>query len=187
MSTGPRTETRDGNPDAEVAILKTVKGTVIKILSAHSIAHPGNVWFTLTGTKGSIETPRGSAEKPVVYVEGKGEPHRWRSVEWDEISEPVPEEAKKAGHGGGDYFLGDGFIRAILEGRDTPINAYRAADYTVPGIMAARSAENGGIVLPLPDLRPEARKELRVRPPSLVQLEAAREPRHPARTRRRST
>ena len=36
----------------------------------------------------------------------------------------------------------------------TPIDVYRAIDYALPGILAARSAELGGAPIPIPDLRP---------------------------------
>jgi len=57
LSMAAHTSPEDGNPDAEVAILKTAKGRVIKTLCAHTIAHPGNSWYTLMGTKGSVENP----------------------------------------------------------------------------------------------------------------------------------
>lgn len=36
-----------------------------------------------------------------------------------------------------------------------PIDAYRGLDYTVPGIVARQSAEQGGVLLPVPDFRPK--------------------------------
>lgn len=159
LSTGPHTSPEDGNPDVEVAILRTERGKVIKILCAHTIAHPGNSWYTLMGTKGSIETPRGSAKNPVVYFEGEGERHKWRELEWDEFNANVPEEALKWGHGGSDWFLFDGFLKAILDDADPPIDVYRAADYTVPGICAVRSALQGGSSVVVPDLRPDVRNK----------------------------
>jgi len=159
LSTEAHTSPEDGNPDAEVAILKTEKGKIIKILCAHTIAHPGNSWYTLMGTKGSVETPRGSAKKPVVYFEGEDELHKWRELEWEEFNAQVPEEALKWGHGGSDWFLFDGFLQAIINDTDPPINVYRATDYTVPGICAVRSSLQDGAAVAVPDLRPEARKK----------------------------
>ena len=34
-----------------------------------------------------------------------------------------------------------------------PIDVYRMADYTLPGILAARSAEQGGQAIAVPDVR----------------------------------
>lgn len=158
LSTGSHTSPEDANPDAEVAILKTANGRVIKILCAHTIAHPGNSWYSLMGTKGSVETPRGSAKKPVVYFEGEHQAHKWQELEWEQFNAKVPEEALEWGHGGSDWFLFDGFLKAIRDNTDTPVNVYRATDYTVPGICAVRSALQGGAAVAIPDLRPEPRK-----------------------------
>lgn len=159
LSTGAHTSPEDGNPDAEVAILKTEKGRILKILCAHTIAHPGNVWYTLMGTKGSVETPRGSAKKPVVYFEEKGERHKWKELEWEEFRAKVPDEAQRWGHGGSDWFLFDGFLDAIIHDTAPPIDVYRSTDYTVPGICAVRSALQDGDAIAIPDLRPAARKK----------------------------
>jgi predicted dehydrogenase len=153
LSTGAHTSPEDGNPDAEVAIFKTDKGRVLKILIAHTIAHPGNSWYTLFGTKGSLETPRGSAQKPVVYFEGEAESHRWKALEWEEFYAPMPEEAKQSGHGGSDWFVARAFADILLKGAPNPIDCYRAADFTVPGICAVRSAEQDGASVEIPDLR----------------------------------
>ena len=163
LSTGCHTAPHDGNPDAEVAIFKCRSGAVIKILCAHSIASPGHNWCTLLGTKGSVVMPRGTATLPAVYFEGESKPHTWEPIPWDKINAKLPPEAKKWGHGGSDYFLAGGFLRAILEDRPIPIDHYRGADYTIPGIVACRSAENGGLLMPVPDLRPDVRNNFRVR------------------------
>jgi len=160
MSTGAHTSPEDGNPDAEVAILQTAKGIVMKILIAHTIAHPGNSWYTLMGTRGSVETPRGSAVNPVVYFEDEDASHRWREVEWKEFNAPLSEEAAQSGHGGADWLTADAFIRALDEGREMPVDIYRAMDFTIPGICAVQSAMQDGTALEIPDFRPEARKRL---------------------------
>ncbi|MGC9320495.1 MAG: hypothetical protein ACP5KN_20850, partial [Armatimonadota bacterium] len=45
------------------------------------------------------------------------------------------------------------FTRALLDDRPVPIDVYRMCDYTVPGIIAARSAEQGGQPMTVPDMR----------------------------------
>jgi hypothetical protein len=80
-------------------------------------------------------------------------------LKWEEFNAKVPEEALKWGHEGSDWFLFDGFLRAIADDTDPPIDVYRAADYTVPGICAVRSALQGGASVVVPDLRSEARKK----------------------------
>ena len=58
-----------------------------------------------------------------------------------------------AGHGGTDLKTARHFVRAALAGGPVPIDVYRAIEYSLPGIVANRSAEQGGAPLPIPDLR----------------------------------
>ena len=43
----------------------------------------------------------------------------------------------------------------MLEGLASPIDVYRAIEYALPGILAARSANLGGMPIEIPDLRRE--------------------------------
>lgn len=61
-----------------------------------------------------------------------------------------------AGHGGTDFKTAYTFTQAIVEGKTVPINGYRMCDFTLPGIIAARSAELGGQPLTVPDIRRRA-------------------------------
>jgi hypothetical protein len=62
---------------------------------------------------------------------------------------------EKAGHGGTDIKLARHFTRTVLEGKPSPIDVYRGIEYALPGILANRSAQLGGALLPIPDLRRE--------------------------------
>lgn len=55
------------------------------------------------------------------------------------------------GHEGSHHFLVDDFVRAV-EGRTLPpVNAWQAARYTLPGLIAHESALQGGARLAIPD------------------------------------
>ncbi|WP_432542392.1 Gfo/Idh/MocA family protein [Kineococcus sp. SYSU DK002] len=56
------------------------------------------------------------------------------------------------GHEGSHHFLVDDFVRSVVDGTLAPVNAWVAARYTMPGIIAHRSAQQGGQRLPVPDL-----------------------------------
>ena len=56
-----------------------------------------------------------------------------------------------SGHMSSHKILVDDFMRAIVSGKQPIINAWRAARYTVPGLVAIESAKQGGKVLPVPD------------------------------------
>jgi hypothetical protein len=75
---------------------------------------------------------------------------------------PVHEEERRrlpgayaglgTGHEGSHHFLADDFVRAVSTGGLPPVNAWVAARYTLPGIIAHQSARQGGQRLTVPDL-----------------------------------
>ncbi|OEV11912.1 Gfo/Idh/MocA family protein [Streptomyces nanshensis] len=56
------------------------------------------------------------------------------------------------GHEGSHHFLADDFVTAVNEGGLPPVNAWVAARYTLPGVVAHESALRDGERLPVPDL-----------------------------------
>src|SRR5579875_1319919 len=58
------------------------------------------------------------------------------------------------GHEGSHHFLADDFVRAVADGTRPPVNAWVAARYTLPGIIAHQSALKGGERLAIPDFGP---------------------------------
>jgi predicted dehydrogenase len=55
------------------------------------------------------------------------------------------------GHEGSHHFLADDFVTAVETGAPPPVDAWTAARYTLPGIIAHQSALRGGARLPIPD------------------------------------
>ena len=55
------------------------------------------------------------------------------------------------GHEGSHHFLVDDFVSAVNAGSLPPVNAWVAARYTLPGIVAHESSRRGGARLPIPD------------------------------------
>lgn len=64
---------------------------------------------------------------------------------------PVELAGLPNGHEGSHHFLVDDFVRAVATDILPPVNAWVAARYTLPGIIAHRSALAGGERLPIPD------------------------------------
>ncbi|MBW4042862.1 MAG: Gfo/Idh/MocA family oxidoreductase [Acidobacteria bacterium] len=56
------------------------------------------------------------------------------------------------GHEGSHQLLADDFVRAVETRTLPPVNAWIAARYTLPGLVAYESAKQGGARLPIPDL-----------------------------------
>ena len=139
-------------PAAEVAIFRTAKGCVIKILAEFSMPRPSHHFFVLIGTKGSIESPRGLTDKHLVFVEGENM-SGWSQMSWDTRILGGPAAALSSGHGGADWWVSREFADCIRNDTPPAIDIYRAMDYTVPGICAVDSAERGGAAVEVPDLR----------------------------------
>ncbi|MFC0627113.1 Gfo/Idh/MocA family protein [Kribbella deserti] len=55
------------------------------------------------------------------------------------------------GHDGSHHYLADDFARAVTDRTIPPVNAWVAARYTLPGIVAHQSALQGGVQLEIPD------------------------------------
>lgn len=55
------------------------------------------------------------------------------------------------GHEGSHHFLVDDFVTAVARGTTPSVNAWAAARYTLPGVIADRSARRDGERLPVPD------------------------------------
>jgi predicted dehydrogenase len=68
-------------------------------------------------------------------------------------SSRLPQEFRGApnGHEGSHHFLVDDFVTAVNDGTLPPVNAWVAARFTLPGIVAHESALQGGERLPIRD------------------------------------
>lgn len=66
----------------------------------------------------------------------------------------LPKEFEGAhnGHEGSHHFLADDFVRAVTTKTQPPVNAWKAARFTLPGVIAYESAKQGGKRLEIPDL-----------------------------------
>ena len=56
------------------------------------------------------------------------------------------------GHEGAHHFLVDDFARAVVGGHQPVVNAWQAARYTLPGVIAHQSMNRGGERLAIQDL-----------------------------------
>jgi predicted dehydrogenase len=91
------------------------------------------------------------------------EKERPQSLTDEEMRDPLPPEVQAAymggvgeagtygGHGGSHAYLVHEFVSAVAEGRTPAINAWEAARYTAPGVIAHKSAMRDGEVLAVPD------------------------------------
>ena len=65
---------------------------------------------------------------------------------------PVELQALPTAHAGTHKYMVDDFCRAYTSGKLSPTNAWRAARFNIPGLIAHESAMLGGVTLDVPDL-----------------------------------
>lgn len=161
MGSGVHTVPDHTMDDTVTMLCQTARGGLVTIRldmqshRPHTMTH-----YALQGTKGAYQSARWRGEPDLVWLEG-GSPscEEWEdlaSYEEDYLPEPwrrLGDEARRAGHGGGDFFVARDFALSILEGRPPPIDVYRALDFTLPGLVSEESIARGGEPLPVPDPR----------------------------------
>lgn len=64
---------------------------------------------------------------------------------------PVQYADAPNGHEGAHHYLADDFVRALVTGHQPPVDAWRSAAFTAPGIVAHASALAGGERMAVPD------------------------------------
>ncbi|MBR6765691.1 MAG: Gfo/Idh/MocA family oxidoreductase [Clostridia bacterium] len=135
-----------------VALFKTKKGAVIRILIIFDAFAGFDHNFMIMGTKGSLETDK---------VKPLNDAHtfaRFMDIP-DSIDEKIdipvtlrfPHEAE-GNHGGADLKMMQAFIKCIIEDTPSPIDVDMGIKITLPGIIAAESLKQGGKVLDIPHI-----------------------------------
>ncbi len=137
-----------GCMNMEVALFKTQKGAVIKLLrSSVAPREPAIHFYSLYGTKGCLESGREGGwetSRGRLYVEGEMSPEQGLQIIDCPIADPAaPEDARAGGHGTTEYYLVRDFLAAVEERARPPIDVIRAVDFTAPGICAHQAAMSG--------------------------------------------
>jgi predicted dehydrogenase len=173
IGSGVHTDPEHPHDDTCLMVCQLNTGGLIKVrLDMLSNRPAVEAYYALQGTHGCYEGARGFGDQPKLWIgenqtapphgagpeARRGSRREWRSL-WDfeahlpDMWRHPTEEALRAGHGGGDYFIVGDFIGAIRSGQPPPIDVYRALDYTVPGLISEQSIAAGGAPLPVPDFR----------------------------------
>jgi predicted dehydrogenase len=135
-----------------IAIFRTKKGAVIRIRIVFDAFVGFDHNFEIIGTKGTVETdktkPLDTAHTFARFMDVPG------SLD-EKIDIPVtlrfPGE-NDGQHGGADLKMMRAFIKCIIEDTEPPIDVDLGIRMTVPGIIAAESAERGGELLEIPEI-----------------------------------
>lgn len=153
MHTGSNIDTEFGTIDMEVALFKTEQGSVIKVLTGFSVKRePAFHYYSVYGTKGCLEKRR-DADRTIAYFEDIPHLHGMVDIPINTVHTGVPGWAASGGHGSAEYVMVQAFIDCLLKDRQPPVDVYQALDYTVPGLVAHLSAEQGSTPLEVPDFR----------------------------------
>lgn len=142
-----------------VILCRMDNGAVFRIFGLLVPGHSN--WYSVHGTRGAMETVRGPG-----YF-GPGQIRIWHE-EWvkkpSELAERTyvpdwPEHAdlaRKAGHGGGDFWTNFEFTNAIRSGRPPFLDVYRGVAMSSVGILAWKSALEDGQPFDMPDFKKES-------------------------------
>jgi len=140
---------------------RTAAGGLINLRLDMLSNRPHNMtYYSLQGTEGCHESPRGFGDGHKVWLKGRHEdPNQWHDLrEFEEEFLPEhwlhpPEEALRSGHWGGDYYVVADFLAAILDDREPPIGLHAALDMTLPGLVSQQSIAQQSAWLDVPDSR----------------------------------
>ncbi len=153
--------------DTNLCLLRTAAGVLITLRVDMVSPRPwNNVAFVLQGTRGAYHCGRHPSDEPGVWLEATPPPpsgdfhiDRWQSL-WDyaeEFESPYwrtwGEQARTAGHGGGDFFTLTDFVTAIEQGSPPPIDVYDAVAWSSIVPLSAQSLALGGQSVDIPDFR----------------------------------
>jgi predicted dehydrogenase len=130
----------------QLAVLRSERGTLFKLMNSFCNVHPGGHYLSLYGDRGSFETGRGKEGRFVAtYWSHEDEPvemHR-EKCEYP----PLPEYVEgMGGHAGPAVRIVEDFTRAALDGEPSTIDVGLAANMTLPGICAVESIKTGRTV-----------------------------------------
>jgi len=148
-----------GYLDMEVGLFKTEKGRFIKILRSQTVRrYPSLVWYSIYGTKGFVENGReggwGTTEGYYFLLDSMDTTSGAQRMVSPTVDPQLPADAAlKGSHGTSEYVMVREFFKAIEANVSPPIDAVRAAEITVPGLIAHEAAMQGGVWLDVPQFR----------------------------------
>ena len=136
-------------PTDGVAMVRTKKGTIIKIYIGFGSTHRGGHNFIIYGSKGSLENGRlGPLEERHTYAYLPDNPDPYKEVELP-IGLASP-GSSDFGHGGADPMMVAEFINSIIEHRPPELGVEFGIKASLPGLMADESARNGSMTIKFP-------------------------------------
>jgi predicted dehydrogenase len=153
-----------GGDPGSAMLIQNDNGSVFRIMGLVMPGHSN--YYRVHGSTGAMELTRGPG-----YF-GPGQIRVWHE-EWNTNSGQYPtdrvytpdwpehgELANKAGHGGGDFWTNFHFANAIRSGKPPLLDVYKGVSMSSIGILAWRSAVNGGTSQHVPDFSKESDRKI---------------------------
>jgi hypothetical protein len=141
------------NDAASNITLRMDNGAVVKLLQALLRGH--SYWVRIHGSRGQMENLR-HGDSHMVRLR-REQYHEKRTTPFEQIYLPnFPhhhDEAVKAGHLGGDFFMNYEFAQAIRNNEPPFLDVYRGVTMSIIGPLAYRSALNNSNTIDVPDFR----------------------------------
>ncbi|HBN82737.1 MAG TPA: hypothetical protein DDZ89_02735 [Clostridiales bacterium] len=148
--------------DTALTLCTTESGKLIKIRADCVSNRPHcATFYSIQGTKGCYEAARGLGDQAKVWFEGIDEEkdRKWYPLAnfYDQYLpgryKNATEDQRKSGHGGGDFFIVEDFINAILYGDKPGVDVYEACEWTTVAFLSELSVMNGGREMEMPKFR----------------------------------
>ncbi|OAQ40858.1 glycosyl hydrolase [Pedobacter psychrophilus] len=141
------------NGDVTTTVINCANGETVLLSHDTHLPRPYSLGFRVQGTKGIWMDVAKS-----VYIEGKSKKNdQWDAAqEWfDKYDHPLwkkyEKEATGAGHGGMDWFVFNGFIQAVKQKKQTPIDVYDSVTMSVITPLSEKSISSGNMPQEFPD------------------------------------
>lgn len=157
-------------PDLETALMHTAADTILRLSCCFTIFSAsrkitGRHWYSMMGTKGSVETHRSDHDRMKLLIAGPDGNEMPQEIWWDYDPATTAAEVLSSGHGGSDFWPVRYFVDSILNDTAPEMDVYKAAECAAPAIIAAQSAEQDGVRLEIPDFRPGIHRDAGQHPP----------------------
>ena len=136
-----------------VALFRTEKGAVIRILICHDAFVGFDHNFALIGTRGTIETdktkPLATAHSFARFSDVPGSLEEKIEIP---ISVNLPGEAAAGGHGHAERVMFKEIYRYLMDEIPCPLDINDAINMALPGIIAHESSLKGGALMEIPTI-----------------------------------
>ena len=140
------------NGDVVNTMLNCANGETVLLTHDTHLPRPYSLGFRVQGTKGIWEDLAES-----IHIENKSKPHQWDPVDdWTKkydhpLWKKYESTALGAGHGGMDWFVFNGFIEAVKQKIQPPIDVYDSVTMSVILPLSAQSIKKGNMPQKFPD------------------------------------